>query len=66
MSPAFPLGVNGTLIQANVQGYMGSSTSSTHGWEVLDDNGDMYTWGVDTNGKISGNEGNLYVPAKRI
>jgi len=38
----------------------------THGWEVLDENGDMYTWGTDTNGKVSGGEGNLYVPAKRI
>ena len=66
MSPAFPLGVNGTLIQANAQGYMGSSSSITVGWEVLDDNGDMYTWGSDSQGKISGNEGNLYVPAKRI
>ena len=66
MSPAFPLGVNGTLIQANVHGYMGSSTSKTTSWEVLDDNGDMYTWGDDTQGQTSGNEGNLYVPAKRI
>ena len=66
MSPAFPLGVNGTLIQANVHGYMGSSTSKSTSWEVLDENGDMYVWGEDSNGQTSGNEGNLYVPAKRI
>jgi len=66
MSPAFPLGVNGTLVQANVHGYMGSSTSKTTSWEVLDENGDMYVWGEDSQGQTSGNEGNLYVPAKRI